>query len=167
MDPQRERGGSSLSSSFLVSFRYWLAVLSSCRRPTSKTRSFLKLLFCACYSTLIWYWQLRILGDAGPQPLTLSLRLLVRANPDCFIVPTFFIITFVALFFYDYLLTFAQEVKCIWARKPTGASFLFALNRYAVFVNRLVRLVQLMSWKGFLEKDADRVRLPLLPLCPL
>ncbi|KIP07078.1 hypothetical protein PHLGIDRAFT_118417 [Phlebiopsis gigantea 11061_1 CR5-6] len=61
-----------------------------------------------------------------------------------------------ALFFYDYLLTFAQEVKCIWARKPTGASFLFALNRYAVFVNRLVRLVQLMSWKGFLEKDADR-----------
>ena len=64
-----------------------------------------------------------------------------------------------ALFFYDYLLTFAQEIKCIWARKPTGASFLFALNRYAVFVGRSVRLVQLMSWHGFLEKDADLVRL--------
>lgn len=65
---------------------------------------------------------------------------------------------FLALFCYDYLLTFAQEVKCIWSRKLTGASLLYVLNRYAVLLNRLVRLIQLISWKGFTEAEADHVR---------
>lgn len=62
------------------------------------------------------------------------------------------------LFVYDFILTFPQEIKCIWSRRFSGASLLFAVNRYAVLVNRLVRLVQLVQWKGYTEAEADYVR---------
>lgn len=60
-----------------------------------------------------------------------------------------------ALYCYDYVLTFSQEVRCIWQRRFSGASLLFVLNRYAVLVNRLLRLIQLVSWSGFKRQQAD------------
>lgn len=40
----------------------------------------------------------------------------------------------VALLVYDYLLTFGREVELYWKMKPTGASVLFAFNRYLTIV---------------------------------
>ena len=41
---------------------------------------------------------------------------------------------FVALILYDYLLTLGREVGLYWKMKPTGASVLFAFNRYLTIV---------------------------------
>ncbi|KAI0337391.1 hypothetical protein BDW22DRAFT_1349194 [Trametopsis cervina] len=59
------------------------------------------------------------------------------------------------LFFYDYLLTLPQEIKCVWQRPKHGAAVLFFVNRYVVFFNRLIRLVQTVSWSGETENNAD------------
>ncbi|GJE93317.1 hypothetical protein PsYK624_094760 [Phanerochaete sordida] len=73
-------------------------------------------------------------------------------------------LTATTLYLYDYILTFSQEVGCVWNRKFTGASLLFIINRYVVLANRLVRLIQLVSWSGWKEGQAD-YRLILAGLC--
>ncbi|KAI0343990.1 hypothetical protein BDW22DRAFT_1327634, partial [Trametopsis cervina] len=62
-----------------------------------------------------------------------------------------------ALFFYDYLLTFSQEVICVWQRPKHGAAVLFLMNRYVVFFNRLIRLVNTISWRNETEYNANMV----------
>lgn len=62
------------------------------------------------------------------------------------------------MYLYEYLLTLAREVKYIWRRKASAATALFVINRYVVFANRLIRLIQAVSWTGFTEKEADKVR---------
>lgn len=67
------------------------------------------------------------------------------------------IVFFVALYLYEYFLTLSKEVQCVWRRKLSVASILFILNRYVVLCNRMIRLVQAVSWAGFTETEADRV----------
>lgn len=59
------------------------------------------------------------------------------------------------LFFYDYALTFPGEVNCIWQRRLSGITALFALTRYVVLLERVARLIQLKSWRGFNFQQAD------------
>jgi len=46
------------------------------------------------------------------------------------------------LLFYDYVLTFAREVRCIWHRRFSGATILFLLNRYLTLVYRVLMTVE-------------------------
>ena len=36
---------------------------------------------------------------------------------------------------YDYVITFGQEVRCIWMRKKTGATVLYLFIRYVCLVS--------------------------------
>ena len=38
------------------------------------------------------------------------------------------------MIFFEYLLTFDQEVRLFWGKKPTGAVALFFANRYATII---------------------------------
>lgn len=73
----------------------------------------------------------------------------LRCNSLCF---------HLALFFYEYFLTLTREIQCVWLRPGSGAAYLFLLNRYIVMANRLLRLIQAVSWHGHTKVDADRVR---------
>ncbi|KAH9939062.1 uncharacterized protein BXZ73DRAFT_29522, partial [Epithele typhae] len=53
--------------------------------------------------------------------------------------------------FYEYLITFGQEVELFWGRKINGASVLFFVNRYVVLT------VYLLNTSGF-AKMSDNVR---------
>ncbi|KAI0937608.1 hypothetical protein AcV7_003600 [Taiwanofungus camphoratus] len=46
-----------------------------------------------------------------------------------------------ALFFYDYITTISQEAQVVWCRKLTGASLLYILNQYVMFVYLLCYMV--------------------------
>ncbi|KAI0339322.1 hypothetical protein BDW22DRAFT_1361857 [Trametopsis cervina] len=61
------------------------------------------------------------------------------------------------LFFYDYLLTLPQEIKCVWQRPKHGAAVLFFAIRYVTFFNRLIQLVQTISWSGETKDNADMI----------
>lgn len=63
----------------------------------------------------------------------------------------------IALFIYDYILSFSLEVKCIWQRRFSKVTALYVLNRYAVMSNRIVLLIELKSWRGVDVKHADHV----------
>ena len=39
-----------------------------------------------------------------------------------------------ALVFFEYLLTFDQEVRLFWGKKLTGAVVLFVINRYTTLI---------------------------------
>ena len=65
-----------------------------------------------------------------------------------------------ALYLFDYLLTLPQEINNIWRCKTTTATVLFLLNRYLFMISRCFRLIQVVSWKGWLGHTADRVRTP-------
>ena len=43
-------------------------------------------------------------------------------------------ITALALIFFEYLLTFDQEVKLFWRKRLTGAGVLFLANRYTTII---------------------------------
>ncbi|CAE6536840.1 unnamed protein product [Rhizoctonia solani] len=51
---------------------------------------------------------------------------------------------------YDHIITFAEEVDCIWQREWTGATWLFALNRYLTELQFIVNLVSFHNphWTG-------------------
>nr|VWP02332.1 Surface protein PspC [Ganoderma boninense] len=44
----------------------------------------------------------------------------------------------VALYIYDYMITFGREVELFWGRRFTGASVLFLLNRYLNLAHMIV-----------------------------
>ncbi|KAI0070353.1 hypothetical protein K474DRAFT_1670164 [Panus rudis PR-1116 ss-1] len=46
----------------------------------------------------------------------------------------------VALVAYDTVLTFPQEVRCIWQRKWTGATLLYATIRYVTLLNMAIEV---------------------------
>lgn len=52
----------------------------------------------------------------------------------------------VALCCYEHLITFDDEVRCVWRRRISGASTLFLLNRYAILAASLVGVVQVVPW---------------------
>ena len=49
-----------------------------------------------------------------------------------------------ALLFFDFLLTFPDEVQRIWRRRVTGATVIFCLTRYAAVLERVVLLVSVL-----------------------
>lgn len=51
-----------------------------------------------------------------------------------------------ALIAYDHLLTFAGEVHFVWGRKFSGATVIFALNRYVNLFSKIALFVSTASW---------------------
>ena len=49
-----------------------------------------------------------------------------------------------ALLLYDYVLLFADEIRCIWQRKVSVVSLLYALVRYVPLLSQAVRVMQLV-----------------------
>ena len=50
-----------------------------------------------------------------------------------------------ALLWYDFLLTFPAEVRCIWKRKPTVASVAYLCIRYTLVIERVVSLLEILG----------------------
>ncbi|KAI0075487.1 hypothetical protein K474DRAFT_1664239 [Panus rudis PR-1116 ss-1] len=46
-----------------------------------------------------------------------------------------------SLLTYDTILTFPQEVRCIWQRKWTGATFLYATIRYITMLHMVIQII--------------------------
>ncbi len=59
-------------------------------------------------------------------------------NVHSFVIVNPFAIALVA---YEYLLSIDQEVALIWRRKWTGATWLFATNRYLLIANVVVAVL--------------------------
>lgn len=59
----------------------------------------------------------------------------------------FFALATSALCFYEYMITFSEEVRCVWRRRVSGASVLFLVNRYTMLVVSLASIVQVIPWK--------------------
>ena len=57
-----------------------------------------------------------------------------------------------ALLWYDFLLTFPAEVRCIWKRKPTVASVAYLCIRYTLVIERVVSLLEILG------NNTDEVR---------
>ncbi|KAI0696084.1 hypothetical protein BC835DRAFT_1414477 [Cytidiella melzeri] len=72
---------------------------------------------------------------------------MINAN-SCMVAAT-------TLLFYDYLLTFPDELRCIWSRKFSGATVLFVLNRYVSLISQLLLTIQLFSWDNQSQDAAD------------
>ncbi len=49
----------------------------------------------------------------------------------------------IAFIFYEYIITFTEEVELFWRRGSSGATFLFMTNRY------LVLAINIVSISGF------------------
>lgn len=57
------------------------------------------------------------------------------------------------------MITFADEVRCVWQRKFTGATVLFFINRYFTLLYRTLMVVQMLPWQTFASEAAsDLVR---------
>lgn len=62
-----------------------------------------------------------------------------------------------ALLYFDFVITFPQEVQRIWSRRFSGATIVYLLTRYSALFERIIFLVSL-----FLMTLDDKVRsLPL------
>ncbi|TBU36907.1 hypothetical protein BD309DRAFT_838670, partial [Dichomitus squalens] len=59
------------------------------------------------------------------------------------------------VFFYDSIITTAEEIRCFWGRKITGAAILFWLNKYMSI------LCLVWTFATFLN-ISDKVRIPPL-----
>ncbi len=60
------------------------------------------------------------------------------------------------LFIYEYFITIGEEVKYFWARKWTGASALFFLNRYVPFT------LYVMEFASYASMSDQVCRCPLV-----
>lgn len=70
---------------------------------------------------------------------------------------------YTGLIYFDYLLTFPNEIKCIWKRERIdGGTILLGIIRYATLLDATIRLVYLMSWVTQSEAEADLVRISLV-----
>ena len=49
-------------------------------------------------------------------------------------------LTSLDLIFFEYFLTFDQEVRLFWGKKLTGAVALFFANRYLPFIDMIIRM---------------------------
>lgn len=62
------------------------------------------------------------------------------------------------LLYYDLVITFPDEVKCIWQRNLTGATVLFLINRYAsLIVQTFQTFTELHMWQDQTEQNANMV----------
>ncbi|CAL1699077.1 unnamed protein product [Somion occarium] len=61
-----------------------------------------------------------------------------------------------ALFVYDMLLTFSQEVSHIWARRFTGMTVLFAVNRSSALAQKILIIMQMTPLNGMSTKRSAK-----------
>ena len=55
----------------------------------------------------------------------------------------------IAILYYDYLLTFGDEVRFFWRRRPGSVTILFFVNRYLSIVGNVPVILQsFRSWGG-------------------
>lgn len=60
------------------------------------------------------------------------------------------------------MITFSDEVKCIWQRKFTGATILFCINRYVLLLERTLQaVIQFRAWQTQTAENVDMVGLLL------
>lgn len=52
-----------------------------------------------------------------------------------------------ALCCYEHVITLADEVRCIWRRRVSGATILFLVNRYAILVLSVASIVNIVRWE--------------------
>ena len=52
-----------------------------------------------------------------------------------------FFLTFLALVFYEFLLTLDLEIRLVWRRKLRGATVIFLLNRYIILARYLFNVL--------------------------
>ncbi len=63
------------------------------------------------------------------------------------------------------MITFSNEIRCIWQRKFTGATVLFILNRYVFLFYLNVMVVTLLpAWQTVTERTASLVSFSLIYL---
>lgn len=79
------------------------------------------------------------------------------------IIPNELLLHVAAVYIYDFLLTIAEEKQHFWRRRFSYISALFFINRYVVLLNRLVRLVNVVHWRGELTGGPDNVSAIILP----
>jgi len=81
---------------------------------------------------------------------------LVVAKYDEMLLANFCAVAATTLLFYDYVVTFSREIRCIWGRKFTWATVLFVLNRYLTLLNRILMIVDMLPWQNFPQATADK-----------
>lgn len=59
------------------------------------------------------------------------------------------------MYCYDYIITFGEEVRCVWKRRASGASILFVLGRYAMLAASLASITQVLPWNQQPDVDID------------
>ena len=83
---------------------------------------------------------LHLLGSVRIGPLHIMTRL----------TPSFHLTRFAhepAILYFDYLITFGDEVRFCWRRRPTSATILFFVNRYLSLVGNVPVILQsFRSW---------------------
>ncbi len=67
-----------------------------------------------------------------------------------------------ALFWYDYCLTFAQDIRHIWPLRLSIPSLLFVAVRYPALVSTAFIILDQTQWKGMTDAVRDH---PLLGHC--
>ncbi|CAE6444491.1 unnamed protein product [Rhizoctonia solani] len=77
-------------------------------------------------------------SELGPELATIMGSLAVRVAAKYFMLASFIFMV------YDHMITLAEEVDRIWQREWTGATWLFALNRYLTELQFIVNLVSPM-----------------------
>jgi len=82
---------------------------------------------------------------------------LVAAKFDDMLLSNFCSVAATTLLFYDYMLTFSRELRCIWGRKFSGATLLFFLNRYLTLIYRVLMVVDMLPWQGLPQQTADNI----------
>ncbi|KAJ3558191.1 hypothetical protein NM688_g1073 [Phlebia brevispora] len=88
-----------------------------------------------------------------------------------------FDIAAIAVLYYDYMLTFSEEVRYIWPKWQSFGAWLFLLNRYVAFFSTLTLIGDFFTWtsnqryvlKRLLElaTDSFQYQLRALPRLPL
>ncbi|CCM06021.1 uncharacterized protein FIBRA_08265 [Fibroporia radiculosa] len=89
---------------------------------------------------------------------------LVETDFNNMLLANFCTVAAMMLLLYDYILTFAQEIQCIWRRKFSGATVLFFLNRYLSIIYRILMLLVILPWQYLPQQTADDVITIMLDL---
>ena len=53
-----------------------------------------------------------------------------------------------ALLWFDFVLTFPKEVRCIWGRRFTGATLVYLCTRYFALFERIFFILTVLFWSS-------------------
>ena len=105
---------------------------------------------CTIESAFLYVCGCRALADFYLEHFTERHRIMVnraRVGCDAFVL-------------YEYILSFKDEVECIWKRQVSAVSIFYFTNRYGLLLYRILTAVGLVSFGSSGEDEADMV-------CPL